>query len=277
LVWLPTSQAASPIENRIPKPTATDVVVQLFNWKFTEIKAELPKLKELGYTRVHVSPPMLSHSGDEWYFRYQPVDFTKIEGPLGSSQEFKELCSAANKPEVGIGIIVDCVLNHMADDPQYVTRNADGKVVKLQYPRFSTPDFHLPPVSANVDPIRGWLCCPGLKTESGYVRGELKNYVKMLVNDYGVRGFRFDAAKHIEPDFFRELLGVFTDDVRARLFVYGECVTGNPSDMNPYLGYMKCYDFPLAKTMKESLGFGGPVLTPRTWPTSSRRSPKRKK
>ena len=33
-------------------------------------------------------PPMKSHAGDEWYFRYQPVDFTKIEGPLGSSDEF---------------------------------------------------------------------------------------------------------------------------------------------------------------------------------------------
>jgi alpha-amylase len=79
----------------------------------------------------------------------------------------------------------------------------------------------------------------------------------MLVRDYGVRGFRFDAAKHIEPDFFKDLLSVFTEDERKKLFIFGEYVTGKPSDMNDYLGSMKCYDFPLAKTMKEAFAFGG--------------------
>jgi alpha-amylase len=254
-LWTPAARRA---DSRVPTPKATDVVVQLFNWKFTEIKDELPKLKELGYTRVHVSPPMKSHAGDEWYFRYQPVDFTRIEGPLGSSDEFKELCKAANKPDVDIAIIVDCVFNHMADDPAYVTREK-GKVVKLQYPRFSTNDFHLDQQGVKVDDdrLKGWLGLPDLKTESPYVRGELKNYAKMLVRDYGARGFRFDAAKHIEPEFFKDLLGVFTEDERKGLYLFGEYVTGKPSDMNDYLGSMKCYDFPLAKTMKEAFAFGG--------------------
>ncbi|MFO0840902.1 MAG: alpha-amylase family glycosyl hydrolase [Gemmataceae bacterium] len=253
-----SAPAARQADDRVPKPKATDVVVQLFNWKFTEIKDELPKLKELGYTRVHVSPPMKSHKGDQWFFRYQPVDFTKVEGPLGTSDELKELCKAANKPDVGIAIVVDCVFNHMADHPDFVTREG-GKVVRLQYPRFSTADFHVDQqdVKTDTDRLKGWLGLPDLKTESTYVRGELKNYVKMLVRDYGVRGFRFDAAKHIEPEFFKEVLGVLTDAERKGLYVFGEYVTGTPSEMGDYLGTMKCYDFPLAQTMKGAFGFGG--------------------
>jgi alpha-amylase len=255
-LWSPAAQTP---ESRLPKPAATDVIVQLFNWKFTEIKDELPKLKELGYTRVHVSPPEKSHSGDEWYYRYQPVDYTKIEGPLGSSDDFKQLCAAANKPDMRIGIVVDCVLNHMADEAPYVTHGPDKKVTKLQYPRFSTDDFHLAQqdVSTDRDRLRGWLGLPDLKTESPYVRGELKNYLRSLVRDYGARGFRFDAAKHIESGFFLEAMSQFTEAERKDLYVYGEYVTGTPSDMNDYLGVMKCYDFPLARTMKEAFFLGG--------------------
>jgi hypothetical protein len=61
----------------------------------------------------------------------------------------------------------------MADDPAYVTRDKDGNVVKLQYPRFSTNDFHLDQQKVRVDDdrLKGWLGLPDLKTESVYVRG----------------------------------------------------------------------------------------------------------
>ena len=91
LVWLTRDSAARAQPVRLPEPTQRNVIVQLFNWPFKDVEAALPRLREIGYSHVHVSPPQKSHGGDEWYFRYQPVDFTTIEGPLGDAAAFKRM------------------------------------------------------------------------------------------------------------------------------------------------------------------------------------------
>jgi hypothetical protein len=41
----------------IPEPQQRNVIVQLFNWRSSEITKVLPRLRAIGYSRVHVSPP----------------------------------------------------------------------------------------------------------------------------------------------------------------------------------------------------------------------------
>jgi len=69
-------------------------------------KQAIPRLKELGYSHVHVSPPQKSNERVWlWWGRYQPVDFGPIAGPLGSEAEFKAMNDAVSAN--GIEIVID--------------------------------------------------------------------------------------------------------------------------------------------------------------------------
>ena len=93
----------------VPKPDRRNVIVQLFNWPFKEVTEVLPQLKALGYSHVHVSPPQRSNERVwQWWGRYQPIDFSSIEGPLGSEDEFRKMNAKADS--LDIKIIVDVVL-----------------------------------------------------------------------------------------------------------------------------------------------------------------------
>jgi hypothetical protein len=71
----------------------------------------VPRLSELGYDALQLSPLQKSIDGSQWWARYQPVSHEQIEG-LGSAEELKELCKKCG--EHGITVIADVVFNHMA-------------------------------------------------------------------------------------------------------------------------------------------------------------------
>ena len=69
----------------LPEPDNRNVIVQLFNWPFHAITTAMPQLRAAGYSHVLVSPPQRSNEHvPEWWGRYQPIDFSAIEGPLGT-------------------------------------------------------------------------------------------------------------------------------------------------------------------------------------------------
>ncbi len=231
-------------------PVKADVIYQAFNMPFQEIKNQLPELKEDGFTYIQVSPPEQSNPSDQWWGRYQPIDFTVLESPLGNENDLKELIDEAHKQDVKI--LVDVILNHMADYPPYSET--------LQYPRYSAQDFH-PRTCIDNDQDRyqvthGWLGCslPDLNTESAYVRQEAKNYLSHLL-DLGADGFRIDALKHIEPEYFEEVLDIVPSDK----YIYGEVLSGNPDDSYIYAGIhgLDVSDYPLLGTLKNAFSFEG--------------------
>lgn len=231
----------------------SDVIVQLFDQPFSWIEERLDSLAEIGYSHILISPPQKSHPGQEWWARYQPVDFTKIEGPLGSENQLRSLCQSASNR--GISIIADTVLNHLADHPDYIT--IEGcQITSTSYPRFSLWDLHsrCQPTS-DIDLWLGFpdgRGLPDLRTESPYVRQELRTYLHYL-KSLGISGFRFDAAKHIGWDFFSHVLDGLEDTRNFGEFVYQEASSFPPA----YLEFMQAYDFPLAATLKESFLPGG--------------------
>ena len=238
----------------MPTPSRKNVVVQMFNKPFRNIETLLPDLEQIGYSHILISPPQKSHPSEEWWGRYQPVDFMVIEGPLGDEDDLRDLCTHAGNSE--IRIVVDTVLNHMANHPDYVEIRG-CKVIRVKYPRYSIHDFY-PIKHTSMDTLQGWMNCdlPDLHTTSTYVRNEARNYLHMLV-DLGVGGFRFDAAKHIEADFFDYVLSRLQG-----LFLFGEFVEANTFNIGyEYLKNMDAYDFPLARTMKSAFGYGGDLRT----------------
>ena len=180
----------------------------------------IPRLRQLGYSHIHISPPQKSNERVwQWWGRYQPIDFFKIEGPLGSEAEFHEMTTAADAH--GIKIIVDTVLNHTIDlkeAPPELVEVVGNKVVADKFPQFTPEDFHdRCNVIDDVTAERCWLSNDllDLKTETPHVRQVAKDYLKKLAA-LGAAGFRFDAAKHIETDFFSDVLSVVPGKVRFR-------------------------------------------------------------
>lgn len=226
-----------------------DVIYQAFDIPFQEIKNQLPQLKANGFTYIQVSPPEKSNPSDQWWARYQPVDFTVIESRLGNENDLKELINAAH--EQGLKILVDVVLNHMA--------NASPYVENLQYPRFSRADFHpRGDVNDNNCPTvtNGWLGgnLPDLNTSSPYVQGELRNYLTKLL-DLGVDGFRVDAIKHIAVADARNIFEVVPSDK----YIYGEIIgaTCNEYSTYPAIHNIDITDYGLLGRLKTAFSLGG--------------------
>jgi len=251
--------AQDDIAEGIPKPSKQGVAVQLFDWRFVDIEKVIPRLQELGYGYIHVSPPQeYNRSVEKWYKRYQPVDFFRF-GDLGTEEEFRRMCLTAKQH--GIAIWVDVVFNHMTsvDDPSGYVQMEGDEVVRTMLPQFLPKHFNPRRRIEDVGEIKGWLFygLADLNTENPYVRSVAKEFLKHLV-DLGVAGFRFDAAKHIEPDFFPDVLSVV-----PHTFSFAEIANEDPTTFSDMLKIkdMYFYDFPLVTIMKDAFAYGGDLTT----------------
>lgn len=250
-----------------------DAIVHMFNYPFKLIEQELPYLAETGFKYIQISPPQLSRGDIEWYGRYQPLDYRVIDGPLGTEEELRNLINEASKLQMGI--IVDVVLNHMADlgteysltyPPLWVQEKYGvGEILTANHfhPAFCIKNYE------NPEEVRkGRLCKPGkdsgglpdLDLDQNYVLGLHKSYIQKLV-DMGAAGFRFDAAKHMELEYFQRLLD---SGLANGKFLFAEIIADRNSydrDLGPYLKYtnLKLMDFPLQKTMKDAFDWGGDI------------------
>ena len=232
-----------------------EIIYQAFEERFVDITGRLDELAALGITTIQISPPQKSLPLTDWWARYQPLDLEVIEGPLGNENDLRRLTTAARAR--GLRVIADVVLNHMADARRYPD---------LQFPQFSWRDFREPdrrPCINNYDDryqvTHYWLCdyraqLPDLDTSSNYVRGVHKRWLQKLM-DLGIDGFRFDAAKHIEPEYFADVLEVIP--ARKRAYSYGEVIGRNISESSEYSGMMRLSDFHLLGTMIGSFSPGG--------------------
>jgi alpha-amylase len=222
----------------------SDAIVQFFDQPFDKVAKALPRLAKLGVGYALISPPQKSHSSRCWWGRYQPVDFSAIEGPLGDAYALQRLCSTAHK--VGIRVVADAVLHHLSNEGHYLQMRA-GRIVRADYPRFGIQD--LKPGQAIFGRGRP---LPELNPESPWVQEQLQNYLRLLYN-LGVRGFRFDAAKHIPAYLFQKVL-----EGLPPVLCFGEMVHTHPSEFSSdHLRWMKGYDFPLARQIKVAFSSGG--------------------
>lgn len=241
-----------------------NAIVHMFDMPFAYIEAELPILAQAGFGVIQISPPQLSNGGP-WWGRYQPLDYRIIDSPLGNEAQLRQLVKAAAAH--GIRINADLVLNHMANlgpghDVHYPPQDAQKKynVGGL----FSPADFHSPFCIVNYGNLaevkNGRLCgggsdtgLPDLRQDSDWVLSQQRAFIAKL-NEIGIAGYRIDAVKHMEIDYFNKLL---TPDLVKGKHVYGEVIAFQStfdSDLEPYLrgtsmGFM---DFPLQETIRNA-------------------------
>ncbi len=219
------------------------IIVQLFDQPFAKAQKALPRLQKLGVTHILVSPPQKSHSSSRWWGRYQPVDFTRIEGPLGDAGDLHALCLAARRS--GVAVVADTVIHHLSNESRYV-RMRGSRILSAQYPNFCHNDL------SGVHRLGKGRGLPILDTRSPWVRSQLRRYLHDLF-DLGVRGYRFDSAKHLDPHLFPYLL-----EGLPPVLSFGELVYTEPEHFPAeYWRSMRGYDFPLAAHLKRAFAHGG--------------------
>lgn len=159
---------------------------------------------DLGVTGIWLMPVAEAAS----YHGYDVTDYTAVERDYGDATAMREFVTAAH--ERGIFVIVDLVLNHTSrDHPWFKDALAGGEHRDWYvwsdedpgWPSIAGPNpWHRTPAG---DYYYGafWEGMPDLNLANPEVTAELERIALVWLQDFGVDGFRIDAAKHlIETD-----------------------------------------------------------------------------
>lgn len=196
------------------------------------IEQKLPYLKSLGVTCIYLNPIFAANSNH----RYDTADYERIDPLLGTEDDFKSLCRAADK--MGIKIILDGVFSHTGCDSKYFNMyshyNSVGAYNSTESPYYSWYKFTdypngykswwgiklLPEVQEENESYRNYIC-----GENGILRRWLRA---------GAGGWRLDVADELPDVFLDELrkavkaenkdaviIGEVWEDATTK-FAYGE-------------------------------------------------------
>lgn len=212
-------------------------ILHAWCWSFDTIKDNLPAIKKAGYTSIQTSPINQVVEGENgskaltnWYYHYQPTDYTIGNYQLGTEADFKALTKEADK--YGLHIIVDAVVNHTTSDVAAVSPKIKA-LGKWTHGNEGIKDFG----DRYQLTQKSLLGLYDLNTQNKAVQEYLLAYLKRAVAD-GADGFRYDAAKHIElpkeygSDFWSVILN------NGAQFQYGEILQGSTSKEADYAKLM---------------------------------------
>lgn len=250
--------------------TNDDVILHAWSWSFDTIAANMHDIADAGYAYVQTSPAntcfvgedgglaLFSQPGDsvrgKWYYYYQPTDWKIGNYLLGTRDQFKAMMDSAAK--YNVKVIVDVLPNHTAVDHTAVLPDLDNAVGghdKL---------FHANGFTDITDYNDRYQCTtgkmgglPDVNTENPDFQAYYMTYVNDLLS-LGVRGFRYDTAKHIglpsdpldslaERNNFWDIAtgreavkGIRLGVPRDSLFIYGEVLQDRNVKEAEYGEYM---------------------------------------
>lgn len=253
-----------------PDATNEDVILHAWSWNFPTIAENMKTISDAGFTMIQTSPAqacltppegntkLFSNPGEKggnWYHYYQPTDWTIGNDIVGTRDQLKQMLDSAAKYD--IRVIVDVLPNHTAFNVDLVSDNmlkAVGGRDKL---------YHSEGLKGVKDYNDRYQCTlwgsgnlPDVNTENPDFQKYYMTYVNDLL-DLGVRGFRYDTAKHIgvhsDPvdaasgvkvnDFWdvatgrKAVKGVKLALPYDQLFVYGEVLQDKNVPETEYAGY----------------------------------------
>ena len=250
-----------------PNATNTETILHVWSWNFPTIAENMKQIADAGFTMIQTSPVNACFSPEggnvkiydekegNWYHYYQPTDWTIGNNIVGTEEEMKAMLDSAKKYD--IRVLVDVLPNHTAFNIDLVADEfyaAVGGREKM---------FHTHGLEGIQDYNDRTQCThqgvgglPDVNTENPLFQKYYMEFVNKLVN-MGVRGFRYDIAKHIgvhsdpvdaeagvtENDFWdvatgrKEVLGVSLAIDYNELFVYGEVLQDRNVPEDEYAGY----------------------------------------
>lgn len=222
-------------------------VIQLLNWKLESIEGELENIKNQGFDAIQINPvqPFKESDSFHWWSTYQPLGF-RTGNMFGTKEDLKRLCEKAN--EYGIDIIADVVINHVANlndqNPCIPSEQVDEEIIKRK--DFFRTKIVMTNGNDRFDATVNNIGLPGLDLSNKDLQNIIFRFLYEL-KSCGVKGIRFDAAKHI---------GLPSDGIdfykRVRMFLllnnmygYGEFIGGNKEwrdELSKYISVLAPYD-----------------------------------
>lgn len=252
-----------------PDAVNTETILHAWSWNFPEMARSMKEIKDAGFTMIQTSPVQQCYSPEgsgkkifdenvtegNWYYYYQPTDWKIGNSILGSRDQMKAMMDSAAKYD--IKVIVDVLPNHTAFDIDAVSDDfykAVGGRDKM---------FHsngLESVKDYNDRLQCTLWGSGGLPDVNTENPDFQKYYMQFVNELlemGVRGFRYDTAKHIgvhsdpvdaasgvkENDFWdvatgrKAVKGVRLAVPYDSLFVYGEVLQDKNVSEKEYADY----------------------------------------
>lgn len=250
--------------------TNTDAILHVWCWNFPTIAENMKTIADAGFTIIQTSPVQHCYNPEggskqifdpnvtegNWYYYYQPTDWKIGNQIVGTREQMKEMLDSAAKYDVRV--IVDVLPNHTAFDVDAVSEDF-YKAVGGRDKMFHSQGLN--PVRDYNDRLQCTLWGSGALPDVNTENPDFQKYYMEFVNDLlnmGVRGFRYDTAKHIgvhsdpvdtasgvkENDFWdvatgrKSVKGVSLAVPYDDLFVYGEILQDKNVPEAEYADYM---------------------------------------
>ncbi|HMO52041.1 MAG TPA: alpha-amylase family glycosyl hydrolase [Kiritimatiellia bacterium] len=234
-----------PANNHVNGPYQPTERFGIHGGDFAGIRQQLDYIQGMGVKAIWISPVQFSHNA---YHAYAVTDFNRIEIRFGSLQELRELIDDCHRR--GIYVILDIVINHMADfigsdDPGFPAFTWSGYNLKWR----NQNQKHAPPfdrldrfhnhgeIDDYDDPwkvLKGEFKPGGLddiKTTDRDVQDDMIRIFKALIDATDCDGFRVDAVKHVEAEFFARFMPAIYAHAAYRgktnFLIFGESIDGN--------------------------------------------------
>lgn len=222
---------------RNDKPIAFEQVHAKLNFHGGDILGIKQKIEDgyfnnLGINTIWISPvvknpdvPIVKNGRKSaGYHGYWPLKSDKIDEHFGNENDLHALVETAHSK--GINIILDYVANHVYKDNPII----------LEHPNWSTP-LYLPDGSKNIgrwedQRFTTWFedFLPTLDFDNPAVVETMTDIAVDWIVKYDLDGFRHDATKHIQSEFWRTLTKKLKEQVviprKKRLFQIGETFGG---------------------------------------------------
>ena len=246
LATIAIPSAWSTTDYGLPEGIQEGNILHCFNWTIADIRAELPNIAEAGFGSIQLSPMQRNAAkGVVWADVYRPYDFKFIANGMGTANDLKTLCQEAEA--YGIKIIVDVVANHVDGHKASGNLtlyhdswwNSNGRL------RWNGSVDYGNRYSITHNQMGGGDSYPDVNSEDTEVQNRAKTYIEEL-KSLGVKGIRWDAAKHIAlPSESCQFWATVTSV--PGMYHYGE-VLDNPGGSNAdalmkeYTSYMSVTD-----------------------------------
>lgn len=226
------------------KKIANDSIHPKANYYGGDLQGVVKKIKDgyfskLGINTIWLSPitqnpegayglypePLTKFSG---YHGYWPISSTKIDYRFGAEAVLKELIDEAHSRNMNV--ILDYVANHVhKEHPVY-----------QQHPDWAT-NLYLPDGSLNTERwdehrLTTWfdVFMPTLDFSKPEVVEKMTDSAAYWVTNYNLDGFRHDATKHIQLEFWRTLTKKVKERTNRPIYQIGETY-GSPDLIRSYV------------------------------------------
>ena len=263
-------------------------ILQCWNWSYNGIKANMQKIAEQGFSAIQTSPIQTIKESTQgksfstnWWVYYQPSDFkidTSSQNALGTKSEFKAMCDEAHK--YGVKVIVDAVLNHMANNGDNTLSPTIPSDIKNDSSCWHSITTNTSNWNSRWDITHNCMGgLPDLNTGNSKIQNYEITFLKECI-DAGADGFRFDGAKHIEvpndyenasSNFWSNVIGSTTSYAKSTRgitpYYYGEILDstgGGQSIVNQYTNYMSVTSNTVSDNIRNQVNSGNASGAKRT-------------